>query len=92
MQADVSSDEESCESERLEGRRQEVFDAIQAVTRPDVDGNGIRQYMVGARRQRVEMEPDGNCLFRAMTYSELGDQERHAEMRGLVVEWMEEEG
>ena len=87
----TTQEEVSNEVDRLRGRRQEVMDAIQAVSRPGEDDDTVRQYLVDTGRQKVEMEPDGNCLFRAMAYSELGDQERYAEMRECVVNWMQEE-
>ncbi|CAM9682714.1 unnamed protein product, partial [Phaeothamnion confervicola] len=46
----------------------------------------------GALRQRglevVEVEPDGNCLFRAVGHQIYGDAERHVEVRRACVDHM----
>ena len=38
--------------------------------------------------RRVAMEGDGNCQFRSIAHHVLRDQDRHAEIRSLAMEWI----
>ncbi len=60
----------------------EPIEPVQPIELPDFMPADCGQY------RREDVEGDGNCLFRAWAKILLGDQNRHQEMRALVVEQM----
>ena len=51
----------------------------------------FREALIATQSLEVkDMEPDGNCLFRAFAHQVWGDQDRHAAMRKQCCEYMVE--
>jgi OTU domain-containing protein 3 len=50
----------------------------------------FRQYLAKHGFRMIDIEGDGNCLFRALSYHLHGTEDKHAELRLQIVQYMEE--
>lgn len=50
----------------------------------------FRQYLTKHGFRMIDIEGDGNCLFRALSYHLYGTEDKHAELRLQIVQYMEE--